>query len=159
MCFKGYFFLMEWDWVHLVLWPLFGLLYQPQMLHDYERGAVGGMWIGRGNRSTRRKPAPVPFCPPQIPHDPTRARIWAAAVGAWWLTAWAMARPCFNRVNTLTDPFPVSELLHASYLPILLFDSEDGGNMFHRSVGWVSTDYIALYPRRQKSSFLFFFLL
>jgi hypothetical protein len=23
------------------------------------------MMIGRGNRSTRRKPAPVPLCPPQ----------------------------------------------------------------------------------------------
>jgi hypothetical protein len=45
-----------------------GLLYQPQMIDDdYE--AVGGMRIGRGNRSTRRKPAPVPLCPPQIPHD------------------------------------------------------------------------------------------
>jgi hypothetical protein len=32
------------------------------------------MKIGRGNRSTRRKPAPAPVCPPQIPHDQTRAR-------------------------------------------------------------------------------------
>jgi hypothetical protein len=30
------------------------------------------MRIGRGNRSTRRKPSPVPFRPPQIPHDLTR---------------------------------------------------------------------------------------
>jgi hypothetical protein len=29
------------------------------------------MRIGRGNRSTRGKPAPVPLCPPQIPHDLT----------------------------------------------------------------------------------------
>jgi hypothetical protein len=35
---------------------------------DYEDGEIGGMMVGRGNRSTRRKPAPVPFCPPQIPH-------------------------------------------------------------------------------------------
>jgi hypothetical protein len=29
---------------------------------------VGGMnGFGRGNRSTRRKPAPTPLCPPQIP--------------------------------------------------------------------------------------------
>jgi hypothetical protein len=35
---------------------------------DYEHGEFGGMIIGRGNRSTRRKPAPVPLCPPQIPH-------------------------------------------------------------------------------------------
>jgi hypothetical protein len=34
---------------------------------DYDHGEIGGM-IGRGNRSTRRKPAPVPLCPPQTPH-------------------------------------------------------------------------------------------
>jgi hypothetical protein len=38
------------------------------------------MKIGRDNRSTRRKPAPVPLCPPQIPHNLTRARTLAAAV-------------------------------------------------------------------------------
>jgi hypothetical protein len=32
------------------------------------------MKIGRGNRSSRRKPAPAPLCPPQIPLDQTRAR-------------------------------------------------------------------------------------
>jgi hypothetical protein len=45
-----------------------GLLYQPRMIYD-DYGAVGGMKIGRGNRSTRRNPAPVSLCPPQIPHD------------------------------------------------------------------------------------------
>jgi hypothetical protein len=35
---------------------------------DYDDGEFGGMF-GRGNRSTRRKPAPVPLCPPQNPHD------------------------------------------------------------------------------------------
>jgi hypothetical protein len=30
---------------------------------DYEDGEFGGMMIGKRNRSTRRKPAPVPFCP------------------------------------------------------------------------------------------------
>jgi hypothetical protein len=29
------------------------------------------MMIGRGNQSTRRKPAPEPLYPPQIPHDLT----------------------------------------------------------------------------------------
>jgi hypothetical protein len=33
---------------------------------DYD-GEIGGM-IGRGNRTTRRKPVPVPLCPPQTPH-------------------------------------------------------------------------------------------
>jgi hypothetical protein len=45
-----------------------GLLYQPRMIDD-DYGVVGGMRIGRGNRSTRRKPAPVSLCSPQIPHD------------------------------------------------------------------------------------------
>jgi hypothetical protein len=62
-----------------------GLLYQPRMIDDdYE--AVGRMRIGRGNRSTRRKPAPVSLCPPQIPHDLTWDRTRAAAVGSRRLT-------------------------------------------------------------------------
>jgi hypothetical protein len=36
---------------------------------DYDNGEIGGM-IGRGNRSTRRKPTPVLLCPPQTPHEP-----------------------------------------------------------------------------------------
>jgi hypothetical protein len=40
-------FLMGWYWVHLVLRPLFGLLYQPQMIDD-ACGAIDGMRIGRG---------------------------------------------------------------------------------------------------------------
>jgi hypothetical protein len=69
------------------------LLYQPRMIDDDDYGAVGGMRIGRGNRSTRRKPAPVPLCPPQIPHDLSWDRTRAAAVGSQRLTTWAMARP------------------------------------------------------------------
>jgi hypothetical protein len=38
-----------------------GLLYQPQMIDDGDCGEIGGMKIGRGNRSTRRKPAPAPL--------------------------------------------------------------------------------------------------
>jgi hypothetical protein len=63
-----------------------GLLYQPWMIDD-DYGAVGGMRIGRGNRITRRKPAPVPLCPPQIPHDLIWDRTRAAAVGSQRLTA------------------------------------------------------------------------
>jgi hypothetical protein len=63
-----------------------GLLYQPRMMDDPECGAVGGT-LARGNRSTRRIPAPVPLCPPQIPHDLARAKTWAAEVGIRRLTA------------------------------------------------------------------------
>jgi hypothetical protein len=50
-----------------------GLLYQPQVIDDDDCVAICGMQIGRRNRGTRRKPAPVPLCPPQIPHDHPRA--------------------------------------------------------------------------------------
>jgi hypothetical protein len=46
-----------------------GLLYQPRMIGEGNCGEIGGMKIGRGNRSTRRKPTPAPLCPPQISHD------------------------------------------------------------------------------------------
>jgi hypothetical protein len=64
-----------------------GLLYQPRMIGDGDCGGIGGMKIGRGNRSTRRKPVPAPLCPPQIPHDWTRVLTGAAAVGSRRLTA------------------------------------------------------------------------
>jgi hypothetical protein len=47
----------------------------------------------------------------------------------------------------------VCYLLHAGFLLGLFFDREDEGDMFHRNVGWLSTDYTALYPRRYNSSF------
>jgi hypothetical protein len=45
-----------------------------------------GTKIGRGNRSTRRKLAPAPLCPPQIPLDQTSARTRVAAVRSQRLT-------------------------------------------------------------------------
>jgi hypothetical protein len=66
---------------------------------DYDDGEIGRMKIGKGNRSTRRKPAPAPLCPPQIPLDQTRA----AAVGSQGLTAWAMARPLSRWLATIGD--------------------------------------------------------
>jgi hypothetical protein len=48
------------------------------MIDEDDCGAIGGMKIGRGNRSTRRKPAPAPLCPPQIPHD-NRTLRWQVA--------------------------------------------------------------------------------
>jgi hypothetical protein len=57
------------------------------MIDEGDCGEIGGMKIGKGNRSTRRKPAPAPLCPPQILLDQTRARTQAAAVGSQRLTA------------------------------------------------------------------------
>jgi hypothetical protein len=52
---------------------------------DYDDGEIGGK-IGRGNRITRRKPAPVSLRPPQTPHA-ARMRTRAAAAGSQRLTA------------------------------------------------------------------------
>jgi hypothetical protein len=43
-----------------------GLLYQSLMIGDGDCREIGGVKIGRGNRSTRRKPAPVLLCLPQL---------------------------------------------------------------------------------------------
>lgn len=48
----------------LLLTPLIGMLYQPRMIMDVgECGAIGGVMLGRGSRSTLRKIVPVPRCP------------------------------------------------------------------------------------------------
>jgi hypothetical protein len=52
---------------------------------DYIDVEIGGM-IGNVNRSTRRKLASVPRCPPQTPHA-ARMRTRASAVGNQRLTA------------------------------------------------------------------------
>jgi hypothetical protein len=88
---------MGWHSVHLIRRPLTGLLYQPRMIDD-ECGAVGGLRIGGGNRNTQKEPAPVPLCPPQIPHDLTWAWTRAVAMGSRRLTAWALARPVHYEV-------------------------------------------------------------
>jgi hypothetical protein len=46
-----------------------GLLYQLRMIGDGDCGEIGGIKIGRGNRSTRGKLSPALHCPPQIPHN------------------------------------------------------------------------------------------
>jgi hypothetical protein len=97
----GYNLLVSWDWVSpLGTAVTTGLLYQPWMIDVVIVGWWNENW--QGNRSTRRKPTPVPLCSPQIPHDLIRARTWAATVGSRRLTAWAMARPSYN-LNTFRN--------------------------------------------------------
>jgi hypothetical protein len=97
-----------------------GLLYQPRMIDDDDYGAVGGMRIDRGNRSTRRKPAPVPLCTPQIPHDLTWDWTRAAAVGSQRLTAWALARPPVNYPEPLQSSSHAPSYLFKIYFNIIL---------------------------------------
>jgi hypothetical protein len=100
---------MGWDWVHLVCRPLIGLLYQPRMIDDDDCEAIGGIKIDKGNRSTRRKPAPVPLCPPQIKSHMTWPGIepgpprWEAGDYC------AMARPK-ERLSMLLDVCLIASL-------------------------------------------------
>jgi hypothetical protein len=65
------------------------------------------LW-SRGNRSTWRKPATVPLCPPQISHDLTWAQTWTAIVGNQWPTAWAVARPIYHLLCSLYINVPIN---------------------------------------------------
>jgi hypothetical protein len=61
---------------------------------DYDDGEIDRMMIGRGNRSTRRKPVPVPLCVTTTnPHMPAWKRTRASAVRSRRLTAWVTGRP------------------------------------------------------------------
>jgi hypothetical protein len=77
--------------VHLVRRPLFCLLYQPRMIVDKCRAVCAIIY--KGNRSIRRKPAPVTLCPPEITRDLTRARSWMAQIESLRLISWTTARP------------------------------------------------------------------
>jgi hypothetical protein len=63
------------------------ILYQSQMIDDGDCGAIGGMKIGRGNRSTWRKPVRAPLGQPYIPHDHTGPRSRAAVLESQSLAA------------------------------------------------------------------------
>jgi hypothetical protein len=71
-----------------------GLLYKPQMTEEGDCGAIGGMKIGRGNRSTRRKLAPAPLCPPQIPYDQIRLELLYSS--AEWQNASLASEPVWG---------------------------------------------------------------
>jgi hypothetical protein len=84
---------------------------------DYDDGEIGGMMIGRGNRSTRRKPVLMPLCPPQIPLI-VRTRTRAAAVGSQRLTARATARPASQALRTKhIFMFHLSNMSRLDYSP------------------------------------------
>jgi hypothetical protein len=57
------------------------------MMGDDACGAVGGMRIGKGKRSSGEILPPVLFCLPQVPHDLAWDRTRATAVGCRQLTA------------------------------------------------------------------------
>jgi hypothetical protein len=89
---------------------------------DYDNGEVGGM-IGRGNRSTRRKPAPVPLCPPHKPHMLLGLEPGAAAVGSqlWHGLSRLLLEPVFplfllSSNHNVTGRKPLCRQVEASYI-------------------------------------------
>jgi hypothetical protein len=76
-------------------------------------GATGGMKIGRGNRSTLRKPTPVPLCPPQNPTWQTRSRSPDRSGG----------KPATNRLSYGAAFFrPISSPLTTRRVTVEVFD-------------------------------------
>jgi hypothetical protein len=94
---------------------------------NYDKREIGEM-NGRGNWSSRRKPAPVPLCPPQPPHA-ARTQTRVAVVGSQGLTAWATAWSASEQIaqiNISARKRPSNngkekiliEILHNSYSPL-----------------------------------------
>jgi hypothetical protein len=76
-------------------------------------GAIGGMKIGRGNRSTRRKPTPALLCPPQNPTWQTRFRTPDRRV----------RKPATNGLSYGTAIFsPISSPLMTRRVTVEVFD-------------------------------------
>jgi hypothetical protein len=84
------------DWAHFIRRPLMGLFYQPRMIRK-ERGSVGGVRLGRRNRSTMRKLDSVILRPPQISHSVPWDRTRATAVRNPRPIAWCVAWPTNSR--------------------------------------------------------------
>jgi hypothetical protein len=93
-----------------------------------------------------------------------RLKIWGSHSGGYevyyllgYNTVWSVESPPAFRRN-ISPPSSGSNkrrlvtCFHTGILLDLFFDLEDGGNMFLRNVGWLSTDYMALYHRGQYSS-------
>jgi hypothetical protein len=146
------------------------LSHQPQMRGEGDCGAIGGMKIGKGNRSIRRKPAPAPLCLSKIPLDLAWARTRAAAMESQRLTAWAMARPLSRNLNeqylifckTLSSHSDYYEEFHLLKMcsPLKTNRRFGGTYRLHHQGHTLSQarnqldamDYIALYLRRWNSS-------
>jgi hypothetical protein len=87
---------------------------------DYDDGETGPM-TGRGNRSTRRKPTPVPLCPPETPS------MLPASVGSQRLTAWATAQPITKMTDMNSEKQTNTSVVAEAY--VLLEQKKIGYNM------------------------------
>jgi hypothetical protein len=116
---------LEWNRVHYYCGSLLDYCSSPGWYMLLVKQVVDWMSC-RGNWSTRRKPAPLPLCPPQIPCHLTWARTWAAVVvflhysNIWncsnkmyrymvvkfaeaYATSWKLTGPRHNKVNDFSN--------------------------------------------------------
>jgi hypothetical protein len=92
-----------WDYVSELQSPT-GLLFMPQMIHEY-----GEPWwsdIDGGTEELGEKLVPMPLCPPQIQYGLTWTWTQTSMVRGWPLTTWAMVRP----MHALTKTWKIREL-------------------------------------------------
>jgi hypothetical protein len=75
--------------------------------------------------------------------DPNETRVKSSVF--WNITLSVESQPTFWR--NMSPPE-----LATCFILVSCFDFEDGSEMFLRNVGWISTDYTALYPRKYNSS-------
>jgi hypothetical protein len=110
-------------------------------------GAIGGMEIGRENRSTRRKPTPAPHCPPQNPTWQTWFRTPDRSGG----------KPATNRLSYDAAFFsPISSPLTTRRLTVEVFDP--ASTRVDLGTSWrlvVSFTPRPLYPRWQAPPYPF----
>jgi hypothetical protein len=103
--FETYFFLVSWGEVRLgsVATSTTNCPIVPTQEGRLWVWAVSGM-IGRGNRSTRSIPVPVPLYPPHVlPHHIIWDRTRVFVVGRRRLTAWSTARPSESKPQLIQE--------------------------------------------------------
>jgi hypothetical protein len=111
---------------------------------------VGWYWQGK-TEELGEKPAPVPLCPPQIPHGSTLARTRASALRGQRLTAWAMARPVFflrcgiQSTFTSEDTYSMNGVWEACTSEVYTTRNYDRQNLLAargpRTHGWEALTY------------------
>jgi hypothetical protein len=80
---------------------------------DYVDGDIGGMMIGRGNRSTRRKPIPVPHSP-QVSHAYPSSRLECFQIQSF-------GNGIFFGGSLFTTRRAMVEVFETAFTPVLYF--------------------------------------
>jgi hypothetical protein len=84
-------FISMWWYYVTDMRPPTGLLFAPQIVHEY--GEQRWNYTDRENWRTRRKRVPVTLCPPQIPRRVVWVRTRTSAMRGQRLITWTTARP------------------------------------------------------------------